>query len=465
MNHWALSAILFLIMVASGFTLNGIGLLGHTALPFDTAVSDVRQSWGSSDAGSYLQAALSLHDSGTIPEEDRWILNLWPPGMVWLNLALVTLSENFGIPFLVQSLFVNAWALAIVTTKIFTILVEKGRALWAGFITAFLLSSSITQFGTNYIGMSDSLAACLVVLSGIYLFEWVSLNEERVVSNRLLKAAFALGFAMYLRVTVDTFALLMVIFLLLWVATQWIIKFLVPRNAGRSPKRNVAGLAFVLGVSQLLTLPWRFFVGTVYRPGDFRWSTASDYYGPYKWIPTERFESWEAGWLIEGHANFACLNDPEQCHAINQDELLAESPFSGGPSGAYTTGEHNLLAIQSFLESPSPYVVERLSILAQGFVAPVGAPVGTVSAFETVALLLLFLPGLIMILRYPERLNSGLVFLLSFTILNVGFLALVHMETRYLLGVKLAMLVITALALPNRTDNATDSNFLARKGR
>ena len=50
------------------------------------------------DQGSYLRAALNLIATGQNTPEWAWVLNLWPPGMVWLDAAIIRFSPlDYGV--------------------------------------------------------------------------------------------------------------------------------------------------------------------------------------------------------------------------------------------------------------------------------------------------------------------------------------------------------------------------------
>ena len=56
------------------------------------------QIFGLGDEGSYLQAALSLVATGRNTQQWAWVLNVWPPGMVWLDAGIIRFSPlGYGV--------------------------------------------------------------------------------------------------------------------------------------------------------------------------------------------------------------------------------------------------------------------------------------------------------------------------------------------------------------------------------
>ena len=71
---------------------------------------ELAQIAGLSDAGSYIKAALDLVETGGLSSDNIWVINLWPPGMVWLNGALITVfGANYAVAYAL--LLALLWAL------------------------------------------------------------------------------------------------------------------------------------------------------------------------------------------------------------------------------------------------------------------------------------------------------------------------------------------------------------------
>ena len=84
----------------------------HGLVTMDLSPKRMIAIFGFADAGSYLQAAENLIANSRSTEEWAWVLNLWPPGMVWLDAAIIRFSPlGFGLTFgLVVSL---VWSLTL----------------------------------------------------------------------------------------------------------------------------------------------------------------------------------------------------------------------------------------------------------------------------------------------------------------------------------------------------------------
>ena len=72
--------------------------------------------FGFADAGSYLQAAENLIANSRSTPEWAWVLNLWPPGMVWLDAAIIRFSPlDFGVTFGLVVALVWSLTLSVLT--------------------------------------------------------------------------------------------------------------------------------------------------------------------------------------------------------------------------------------------------------------------------------------------------------------------------------------------------------------
>ena len=70
----------------------------HGLVTLQLAPQRMAQIFGDADSGSYLKAALSLIAKGQNTPEWAWVLNLWPPGMVWLDAGIIRFSPlDYGV--------------------------------------------------------------------------------------------------------------------------------------------------------------------------------------------------------------------------------------------------------------------------------------------------------------------------------------------------------------------------------
>lgn len=92
-GHWLGQFVVMLVFIF----LQGLNT-PHGLVTLQLAPARMAKIFGFSDGGSYLQAALSLVATGRNTQQWAWVLNLWPPGMVWLDAGIIRFSPlDFGV--------------------------------------------------------------------------------------------------------------------------------------------------------------------------------------------------------------------------------------------------------------------------------------------------------------------------------------------------------------------------------
>lgn len=435
---------LWLILLIGMLTTGGWGISTHVGISFSSDARAAREAFGGTDAGSYLQAALGLWDLGPRGiDGNQWVYNLWPPGMVALNLLAVTVESTLSIPYLLALVLLMAAIWAAVLTRLCKILGEVAPYFGFVFLLVFLLTSSANPMITVYFAYGDGIAAGLV---GLAIAELWIVRGRSVRDNlkRLIYVGLLLSGAMHLRTTFETLSwFLLIVPLVAYVV--WVALSHARRNIDNVASRGaLAQVSFVAFVAQTLSIPWRAFAGVFIRPGDYRWSTVLDGVWSGRWRPTELYSP-EAGFLRAGHANFACLNDPERCQEIALFEQGSLSPYTG--NGFFTQEEFREMLLASFLETPLQYAQERLGMFFLGFFSKTGGGIGQFDVLEGLLLLVGVVIG-ITTLILTRQFNRAGVWISFLTAAGLsGILLFFHMETRYLLPIKLTMLVFIFLVL------------------
>ena len=440
----AVFAGVWLTLLIGMSTAGGWGISTHAGIPLSYDAEAAREAFGGSDAGSYLQAALGLRDLGPWGiGGNQWVYNLWPPGMVALNLVAVTVESALSIPYLLALVILISAVWATILTRLWKIL--EGIAPIAGFVflVVFLLTSSANPMVKVDFAYGDGIAAGLVGLAVAEL--WIVKGRSvRENLKRLIYVGFLLSGAMHLRATFETLSsFLLIVPLVIYLV--WAAVSLASRNLDNfSGRRALAQVSFVAFVAQILSIPWRAFAGTFIRPGDYRWSTVLDGSWSARWVPTELYSP-EAGFLRAGHANFACLNDPERCQEIALLEQGSLSPYTG--NGFFTQEEFREMLLASFLETPLQWAQERFGMFFLGFFSKTGGGIGQLDVLEGLLLLMGVVFGITMLIATGQFNRAG-VWISFLTAAGLsGILLFFHMETRYLLPIKLTMLVFIFLVL------------------
>jgi hypothetical protein len=91
---------------------NGIGTkIGLSDLPRNTTAIEMRETFGSGDAGSYLEVALSWANLQPINfDKQSWILRLWSPGLSIIEVPLIWLEKiGFNFYWTYFSLLILTW--------------------------------------------------------------------------------------------------------------------------------------------------------------------------------------------------------------------------------------------------------------------------------------------------------------------------------------------------------------------
>jgi len=452
-RNWFLLAFgIFVGLFIAMSNVGGIGLATHVALPLSTPAEEARQAFGASDGGSYLQAALGLRDLGPwgIGGND-WIYGNWPPGMVILNLALLSIERSTGIPYVL--LLVSAVSLiwTLILTRIAWVLEKRKSGVGMAFLLVLGLSSIGHPILTVYSSYADGLAAGFMVLAVVELFRQGPWSRNRLASV-YLRAVIFLSLAMHFRATYETVATFLVVVTAVLALAWFALSILLSRRFAFRWRNPVTSVFFVALVSQVLSIPWRLIAGTFIRPGDFRWTTTLDQAPSMRWFPTDLYAE-EAGFLRVGHANFGCLNDPVKCEEIRGIEQTSAAPYTGG--GSFSQEQFQEELIRSFLNHPFTYFLERISMFFHGFFSTTGGELGDWRIFEALLLLVGFVVAMFFLVKNQEAGLGGLLMaFLSVGALS-GVLLFFHMETRYLLPVKLLMMFVIFISLSQRRKDTT----------
>lgn len=435
---------LWVALIIGMATAGGWGITTHANIPLSFDAGEARAAFGGSDAGSYLQAAIGLRELGPWGiGGNQWIYNLWPPGMVALNLIAVIVESQLSVPYLTALLLLVSFIWATLLTRLWKILESLSSGIGVAFLLVFLLSSLTNPMITVYFGYGDGIAAGLL---GLALAELWLVKNTLVRGNikRLLYIGTLLAGAMHLRATFETLSGFLLAVPLVGYLIWTVLTLIRPNLSASSSRGALLQISLVALVSQVLSLPWRVFAAVFIRPGDFRWSTVPDYAWPGRWIPDERISP-EGSFLIEGHWNFGCINDPIRCAVIQQLEEASDAPYSG--AGHFTNEEFRSQLVESFLQFPGLYLSERFTMYFIGYFSKTGGDVGQLAVLEGLFLLVGVILGVVFLVGNNKFNTSGAWFAFLSAGALSGILLLFHMETRYLMPIKLVMMTFIFLVL------------------
>ena len=447
-KKWIVGAGLFLVLFVAMSNVGGLFSATHAAsLTLSGNAEVARAAFGGSDAGSYLQAALGLRDLGVQGVGgNQWVYNLWPPGMVAVNLVLVLMERVSGVPYTFLLVSFSALAWALILSRFLWFFEKRRSGFGVLFVAFFLLSSLGSTLLPMYIGYADALAAGFLLLAVLELSERTPGRGGKDFSL-YVRAAVFLSLAMHFRATYETVTSFILVVSTISVLLLVFVSQLPISGTKFSWKNPASTVFFVALGAQILSVPWRLIAGTFVRPGDFRWSTVLDQAMGMRWYPTSMYTA-EAGFLKNGHANFGCINDPVRCEEIRIVEQASELPYYGG--GAFTQANFQSELVESFFNFPLIYALERFSMLVSGFFSATGGTVGDWKVFEGLFLFVGVLLAFFLILKRRQG-DSGGAWMAFLSIgALAGILLLFHMETRYMFPIKLLALFITFIALSHR---------------
>lgn len=440
----------------------------HGLITLQLSPDRMVEIYGFADAGSYLQAALNLIATGTSTPEWAWVLNLWPPGMVWLDATIIKISPwDFGVTFALITAF--AWSLALAILAWPFIRTLKSAAIVVVVELAILGTSPFQSWmfdeGLFY---ADSLAVAMFLL-GLALV----VNRIRSAGPMIswirdgILAGIAFASAIYLRASYN-----LVPWALGAVALLTLILLVVQRR-----RRDVtylwrqAVLTGVAGLSVLfLALPYTVFLLQERDRAQF--------------VRTEELvyeHAWEdpdvktiPQWMLDGGSTVGCDIDPEQC---------AEFAKETASGVTHSPEELRDELIEAIVTHPGEFIVNRVSHVSTQWFADelssysraetdyTSGPVTYAASHNyNVAHGLLYLALLVITfgsaIVLAIRGNWAMLIVPVLALAILAPFAIVHVEVRYLIPLKFIGLLAPLLVLmlweqPTRRERLVESRFTA----
>ena len=413
-------------------------------VPATTSISELLPLLGSSDAGSYLTAAVDLQD-GSITPENQWILNLWPPGMPVLLAVMIKVTGGASpiVPMVI--LICCLWSLVLVCVS-WWIIPRQGYLTLAVFAGLWIGSPAFTAWTTNngVLG-SDGLATAISALVAIGLIS-VGGTATAGKTRWVLFALLGMGLALlaYLRI-IWFYAVPTALGVLACIVAIRLIILWLSRRAGspRRDRRRFIEWGVLAAVFLATCAPWTIFVGHVLHPGDYSWSQ-SDYQWAHLWMSDEYLVANGAGFLETGGANWPCHIAAERCKQLADIELSAEYPYDGIDGSSFDTFRSEALA--TAYSHPVQFISDRTDFTLRTWLSTPGNAVGGFdNLFFGSLSLVLFLASVGILIRDSIRRRAGSLLIFLLLGANIGVLWLTHFETRYVIPLQGISLVVCAL--------------------
>lgn len=416
-----------------------------------TSAPDAAATWGTSDAGSYLSAGISIHKTGGLEPGWQWVGNLWAPGMPRL-LSWILVFTGLQKPFIPYLALLSALLWAAVGASFFVWLRKRhSSALAVGLVVVpFFFPQYYRYLLVDRIIWSDgyALAAALLALS---LALNATASRSRVGQICLvLGAALSLAAACYVRhqwflmiyLVVGISALRVIITTVQQLCRRFRSTVDAKQNDWEGSKKTLVlistgVLAFTLCLPYLM---WREseFPGAPDEVGlGLAWT-----YGPmtgafYNWLPRDR----QAGFVIDGGGGTACQVDRARCRSIEKVELATSSPYNIYDNEGYSYRELNRLTNRTLFDHPRSWFLYKSPYVLRSFVRPLTTDYSPrLMDFLWTALTVFGVAGMIFL---PIVRRFSFADRVTYAALGWGFLFvfvfppfLGHVEDRYLLPVR-----------------------------
>lgn len=409
------------VSIQTSFPNLGETKLAFLNISFDSDVGLIRKMYGMSDAGSYLDIAISLANFRNIQPEQYFYIHTWSPGQS-IVLALAILASNFTFPVYVIIFLINyaIWFFIILflTMKLSS---QKQIIFFYIFYLTFLFSSDFVYYFYTNMFHSEIIGNSLLFASLIFL-SWLIKNQ---IQNWLkyAVAGFVLGFSVLVRYTSETGLLLLILLISIWLFLQLLLtsrrKF---RNRfSQISHIKVLRLTFIsILIALLTTVPWRILNLALYDMDTVRLSNASSWtiYGVWALENSPEAEYWS------GYgSNWACKIDPVKCESLNSLGLKSLTPRTIVKE-----------ALKSVINNPSSYLVERFKYIKIQYFGDSQFDITQYQKYFSV--LALFSGAYLLILLFNKKFwyyeNFIIILIWSCFIVNQFLMyAITHYEYRY----------------------------------
>jgi hypothetical protein len=332
----------------------------HGLVTLQLAPQRMAQIFGFSDQGSYLQAALDLIATGKNTPQWAWVLNLWPPGMVWLDAGIIRFSPlDYGVTIgLITALLWSA-TLALLTWPFMR---RLKPALVVLLVELAILGTSPFQSWMFDEGLfyADGLAAGAFLLGlALIVNRSRSAAPVQVWIRDGIYVGIAFAAAIYLRAAYQL--------------VPWALAALTLAILGMIAVKRIRGLPTIdLGRQAILlifaavTVPILMHPYTTYLQQDrgrTQFVMTQDIFYANAW--NSRALDKVPQWLLDGGSTMGCDIDPEEC-------ALIHTAKSNGK--IFAPEELRRALVKAIITHPIQFVGNRVSyVTEQWFADEVGS--------------------------------------------------------------------------------------------
>lgn len=422
----------------------------HGLVTLQLAPERMAQIFGFGDHGSYLQAAMSLIATGHNTQQWAWVLNLWPPGMVWLDAVIIRFSPlDYGVTIgLVTALL---WS---VTLAVLTWPFMRGArpTLVVLLVELALLGTSPFQSWMFDEGLfyADGFAAGFFMLGLALIVNRVrSAAPIQVWIRDGIYVGIAFAAAIYLRASYQ-----LVPWALDAVALA-IAGIIIGKRIRRLPTRDLGRQMILLGTA-VLTIPILMHPYTTFvqqERGRTQFVMLDDLV--YESVWKNHTLDTDAQWALDGGLSVGCDIDPGKCELIQRAQ-------TGGK--VYTPENLRNMLFESIVTHPLQFVANRVSYVSiQWFADELGSyfhvttdyrsgPVtysasNNLNPGQGLLYLVLLISAIVAAVKLAARGRWALPIIPLMALALLAPFAIVHVEVRYLIPLKLIGLLAPVLIL------------------
>jgi len=449
MGNWLIQVFIVLVFIF----FRGLNT-PHAGVMLQQAPEDMARVFGDGDSGSYLKAALSLVATGHNTQEWAWVLNLWPPGMVWLDASIVRFSPlDYGVTIGLITALVWSAPLAVLTWPFMR---RWRHALVVLLVEFAILGTSPFQSWMFDKGLfyADGLSAALFLLG-------LSLSVNRVRSKGPVQlwirdgiyVGIAFAATIYLRAS---YQLVPWALAAIAIATTGVI--IVKRIRGMSTV-DLGRQAVLLIVAALtvpiLMHPYTTFVQQERDRTQFVMLDKLIYVSVWKNYTVDSLPQW----LLDGGVSVGCDIDPSKCALIQRAQADGK---------VFTPEELRNSLLESIATHPLQFVSNRGSYVARQWYAD---EAGSYSSSDTLnpgqgLLYLVFLISTTVVACILAARGTWALMVIPVMALAVlAPLAIAHVEVRYLIPLKMIGLLAPMLILMLREQPTRSRGSKSAAGR
>ena len=445
--------IYFFIIIISSFFSHGFGSIHpeicpqHPPISLLANVNEIINCYGGMDVASYIRGAFGLEKNG-LKLFGSLGFATWPPGFSFLELGLIRLDLY---PLGLSLLIITYCLWSILLLMVFKLLRVSTNLsfLISAFIPTLLL---LTPFISNFylwqgLLMSEPISTAIFFIALIGFWE-LALSSQIVGKGRAIFFGVLIAVSIYLRAQFDIiFSTLSIIIFIFFLATFTLKKFLKVSESFWIKLKHLTKLFLVIFITaQILILPYKIYM---FKNGHGPVMANVFYMFNMVWQNTTDLNRAGAMHFVDGGGNSICQLAPEKCN-----EFIARK-YSGQNIPVREYQNSALLAVISqpikFMEIKYPFFHKAWSIdnLENA------ESNRRIVIFNTIILLSFLVVAILFISRNKKRALLELLVIFSFFIGATGFSWITHFEARYLLPVKLLILIwifisIASLLSPKR---------------